>query len=162
MPTLGEIFDLNPSPEAFRAAVEGLQGVFVFDTPAMIALGEAYFRRYPDSSHDRDRASVLVGYELVRICSAERLLRGLRAEGRGFFRAIFKSPGDVGTLAAPIPTAALAADLASVETEMAALRASIEMIPKGPIKERFVGGISHLCTVLYLVRMHLRKREERS
>jgi len=157
MPTLGEIFDRNPEPDAFRASVESLNGDFPFDTAAMIALGEAYFRRHPDSSHDRDRASVLIGYGLVRVCAVERILRNLSPSSRAFFRAVFKDPAKVGPLAERFSKEILSADLAAVEAEMTGVRQEIEGIPKGPIKERFVGGISHLCTVLYLVRMQVKK-----
>ncbi len=158
MPTLGEIFERNPDPEAFRAAVEAFGGDFPFDTAAMISLGEAYFRRHPDSSHDRDRASVLIGYGLVRICATERLLRNLAPERRNFFRAAFHEPAQAGALAGRIPAEALAADLVAVEAEMALIRLEIEGIPKGSIKERFVGGISQLCTVLYLVGMQTKMK----
>jgi hypothetical protein len=45
-----------------------------------------------------------------------------------------------------------------VESELSALRAAIDEIPKGSIKERFVGGISHLYNVLYVVRLNLKNR----
>jgi len=158
MPTLGEIFEQSPELESFRAAVEAFGGEFPFDTATMISLGEAYFRRHPDSSHDRDRAAVLIGYDLVRVCATERLLRNLAPESREFFRSAFHEPAKAGALAGRFSVEALAADLASVEAEMAVIRLEIEGIPKGPIKERFVGGISQLCTVLYLVGMQVKKK----
>ncbi|MBN1940447.1 MAG: hypothetical protein JW843_12740 [Candidatus Aminicenantes bacterium] len=158
MPTLGEVFDRNPNPVSFRTAVEAFGGDFPFDTAAMISLGEAYFRLFPDSARDRNRETVLIGYDLVRICVTERLLRALAPERREFFRAAFREPASAGMPAGRFPAEALAADLASVEAEMSAIRIEIEGIPKGPIKERFVGGISQLCTVLYLVRMHLNQK----
>ncbi len=39
----------SESLEAFRQAMQSLDGDFFFDTPEMRALGEAYFQRYPDS-----------------------------------------------------------------------------------------------------------------
>lgn len=158
MPTLEEMFDRNPDPDAFRSAVEAFGGDFPFDTAAMISLGDAYFRRHPDSARDRNRESVLVGYSLVRVCATERLLRSLAPESRNFFRAVFRDPSQTGSLAVRFPAESLASDLEAVEAEMAAIRLQIEGIPKGPVKERFVGGISQLCAVLYLVRMNLKNR----
>ncbi len=158
MPTLGEVFEQNPVLESFQEAVEVFRGEFPFDTADMISLGEAYFRRHPDSGHDRDREGVLLGYALVRVCSTERLLRNLAPETRTFFRAAFRDPAKAGALAGGFPVESLSSDLAAVEAEMAAVRQQIEGIPKGPIKERFVGGISQLCTVLYLIKMNIAKR----
>ena len=152
---LGELFVGSPDPESFAAAVRKLEGVFPFDAAEMIGLGEAYFRRHPDSSHRRDAASVLIGYATVRVCIIERIVRNLAPEGRDFFRTVFEDPSRVGP-------AALAADLAAVETELSAVRGTIEEIPKGPVKERFIGGISHLFNVLYLVRLMEKNHARRS
>jgi len=155
---LGELYSRCPDAEAFRLAVEALGGDFVLDAAEMIELGEAYFRRHPDTSCNRDRESVLAGYALVRLCVTERLIRRLSPAERELYRGVFQNPGKVGVLSGRFSNDELQAGLASVEAAMAEIRESIEGIPKGPVKERFIGGISHLCTVLYLIRLHLDKR----
>jgi len=159
---LGELFSRSPDPESFAAAVRKLGGDFPFDAAEMIGLGEAYFRRHPDSSHQRDAASVLIGYAAVRVCIIERIIRGLAPAGRDFFRSVFEDPSRVGRAAEAVAPAALSADLAAVEAELSAIRRTIEEIPKGPVKERFIGGISHLFNVLYLVRLTEKNHARRS
>ena len=156
---LGELFARCPDPAAFAEAVRRLEGDFPFDAAEMIGLGEAYFRRHPDSSRcGRDTASVLIGYATVRVCIIEKIIRELSTAGRNFFRAVFEDPSRVGPAAEVIAPAVLAADLAAIEAELNAVRETIEAIPKGPIKERFIGGISHLFNVLYLVRLNVARR----
>lgn len=155
---LGELFARCSGPEDFAEAVRGLKGGFILDAAEMIGLGEAYFSRHPDSAQRRDTPSVLIGYAAARVCIIERVVRSLPPAGREYFRAVFEDPSRAGPAAEALAFAALSADLAAVEAELAAVQATIEEIPKGPVKERFIGGISHLFNVLYLIRMIVQKR----
>jgi hypothetical protein len=123
----------------------------------MLDLGRAYFERHPDSAGDRDLDAVRVGYAVVRACAIETVVRGLAPEGRDFYRAVFEQPSRTRALveariAAGEAPAGLRAELAAVQTALDSVRAAIDSIPKGMIKERFVGGVSLLANGLYLVR----------
>jgi len=172
---LADLFIQSPDLASFQEAVRGLAGDFPFHAAAMIDLGTAYFARHPETARDRDMEAVLLGYGLVRVCAVERIVRGLSPEGRDFFRGVFKDASGVGRLlesrlgvepSAPATSGSmnpkvrdvLRDEFLRVESELSGLRATIDEIPKGSIKERFVGGISHLFNVLYVVRLNLKNR----
>jgi hypothetical protein len=163
-PTPADLFRRFPAPDDFARALRALAGDFPFDTEAMTALGRAYFETHPDAAAGRDLESVRLGYTLVRICSVERAVRALAPEGRDFYRTAFDQPSRIRELVeARIggggagAADSLKAELAAVGQALDAIRADIEAIPKGMIKERFVGGISLLTNGLYLVQTWLRR-----
>lgn len=159
MPHPADLFRRAADLDAFRAAVTALEGDFPFASADMIALGEAYFERHPERSVGRDPASVLLGYALVRVCVAEKAVLGLGAGGRDFYRAAFRDVAQVGPrlearLAAE-DRAALRAEAAAVRAALDAEKRTMEEIPKGMIRERFIGGISNLYNILYVVGLKL-------
>jgi hypothetical protein len=130
----------------------------------MIALGRAYFEIHPDSAGGRDLEAVRIGYTIVRVCAIERAVRVLPPEGRDFYRLVFDRPARVRELIAARlgsrddgAAERLRAELACIGEALDAIRAEIEVLPKGMIKERFVGGISLLTNGLYLVQTWLRR-----
>jgi hypothetical protein len=174
---LSDLFIRSSDLPAFRDAVRALAGDFLFDAAAMIDLGTAYFLRYPETARNRDMEAVLLGYGLVRVCVVERIVRGLPFEGREYFRSVFQDVSGVVRLlesrlgvepsapATPAPGSTnpkvrdiLRDEFLKVEAELKAVQTTIDEIPKGPVKERFVGGISHLFNVLYVVRLNLKNR----
>jgi hypothetical protein len=163
-PTPADLFRRFPAADEFARAVRSLKGVFPFDADAMIALGQAYFEIHPDSAGGRDLESVRLGYAIVRICAVERVVRALTPEGRDFYRAAFDQPSRVRELVEARISGGgagladlLKAELSAVGEALDGIRAEIEAIPKGMIKERFVGGISLLTNGLYLVQTWLRR-----
>jgi hypothetical protein len=155
-PTIAEIYFRSPDPASFGAEIQSLDGRFRFGSEDMIALGRAYFDRHPDRPADRDLEAVRLGYTLVRIVVGEVLVRGLDPDLKDFFRSVFRDAASAGARTearrAQDPDG-LGRGLASVAAAFEAVKAEIELIPKGLIKERFVGGISHLSNVLFLVKM---------
>ncbi|MCX6560552.1 MAG: hypothetical protein NTZ26_08545 [Candidatus Aminicenantes bacterium] len=163
-PTPADLFRRFPAPEDFARAVRRLEGDFPFDTAAMTDLGKAYFEAHPDSAGGRDLEAVRIGYAIVRICAVERAVRALNPVGRDFYHAVFAQPARVRELIAARlgsgdagAAERLQAELAAVGEALDVIRAEIEAIPKGMIKERFVGGISLLTNGLYLVQTYLRR-----
>lgn len=163
-PNPADLFRIHPCPEDFARAVRGLEGDFAFDAGAMIALGRAYFERHPDSASGRDLDAVRAGYAVVRACAVERAVRGLAPDGRDFYRAVFEQPSRAralveariaaGGAAAP---GFLRAELEAVRAALDAIRLEVDSIPKGMIKERFVGGLSLLSNGLFLVKTWLER-----
>jgi hypothetical protein len=154
--SLADLFSESSDLSDFDRAVRALEGDFPFDSAAMVALGDAYFSRHPERSADRDLEAVRLGYEAVRIAAVEKIVRGLAPEAREFFRTCFRDPsltaGLAGARLAASPPAGLLGEAAAVSAALETVRASVEEIPKGRVKERYIGGISLLYNVLYLIR----------
>ena len=158
--TPAEIFRASGELESFRRDLTALDGAFDFASPDMIALGEAYFERHPDRSVGRDAPAVLLGYALVRVCVIETVIRELSPAGRRFYRAALQDVSRVGPLVEERRTSERPDDLRreaeAVAAALEAVKRTIEEIPKGMIRERFIGGISNLYNIMYLVKMKLR------
>ena len=92
-----EIFLAAEDVASFRNSIKALGGEFVFDSAAMIALGTAYFEKYPDRGHDRNMDEVRLGYELVRICAIEKMVREIPAERKKLYATALNSAAAVGT-----------------------------------------------------------------
>jgi hypothetical protein len=152
-----EIFDRAPDATSFRREIRRLEGDFPFDAAAMIRLGETYFRRFPDRPSGRDLEEIRLGYALVRACAVEKLVRGMSPDRRDAYRELFEDAGRAaGVVAARRAAAgpeALAGDIEALAAGLAALKATVDEIPRGMIKERFMGGLSNLFNILYVLRM---------
>ncbi len=155
--SLTELFRREPDLASFRRAVAALGGDFPLSSADMIELGTAYFERFPDRVHDRNAEEVRFGYAIVRAAVIEKAILGLAPERRPAFREMLEDvsrvgPAVEGLLGSGGPEM-LAADIERLSAALAALRATIDEIPKGTIKERFIGGISNLFNILYVIRM---------
>lgn len=155
--SLAELFRREPDLASFRRAVTALGGDFPFASADMIDLGAAYFERFPDRVRDRNADEVRLGYAVVRAAVIEKAVLGLAPDRRPAFREMLDDVSLVGPAVAGLLDSAgpeaLAADVERLSSALAALRATIDEIPKGMIKERFVGGISNLFNILYVIRM---------
>jgi hypothetical protein len=158
--SVAELF-LENDIEGFRKAVTSLCGDFSFGSEDMIALGEVYFQKYPDRFSNRNSEEVTLGYEMVRICIAEKAVNSVHPDRRGHYRAAFMNVSAVQGAAASLlagrdPVSCLD-EIEGVSTRLNSIKDIIDEIPKGMIKERFVGGITHLFNVVYLMKMHVKK-----
>jgi hypothetical protein len=163
--SLAEIFRREPDLGSFRRAVGALGGDFPFSSADMIDLGTAYFERYPDRVHDRNAEEVRLGYAIVRTAVIEKAVLGLGPDRRPAFRAMLDDVSRVGPevegLLGSVGPGAFVADIEKLSSGLAALRATIDELPKGMVKERFVGGISNLFNILYVIRMKAPRPEPR-
>jgi len=154
---LTELIRREPDLASFRRAVAALGGDFPLSSADMIELGTAYFERFPDRVHDRNAEEVRFGYAIVRAAVIEKAILGLAPERRPAFREMLEDVSRVGPAVEGLLGSAgpemLAADIERLSAALAALRATIDEIPKGMIKERFIGGISNLFNILYVIRM---------
>jgi hypothetical protein len=158
-PSLADLFRREPDPEAFRRAVVALGGDFPFASADMIELGTAYFERYPDRAQRRNAEEVRLGYAVARVAIVEKALLAVAPSRRDAYRAMFHDVAQVGPSLAGLLAASgpdiLLADHAALSAAFDALKAAIDEIPKGLIKERFVGGISNLFNIMYVIGMKL-------
>jgi len=154
------IFVRSKALEPFRAAILALDGDFPFAAPDMIALGQAYFEAFPDRTHDRNPEEVRLGYALVRVCIIEKTVLAVGPERRETYRTVFNDVARAGPALEPLIAGAgreaLSRDCDALSAALEDIKAVIDEIPKGMVKERFVGGISNLFNILYVLRMKAR------
>jgi len=105
---------------------------------------------------------VRLGYAVVRAAIIEKVVLAVDPSRRDCYRAIFGDSVRIGPEAeALLPSTSLEevlADHDALAASLAALRAAIDEIPKGMVKERFVGGISYFFNILFAVKMSLGSR----
>ena len=159
--SLAEIFKAEKDIESFREAVVSLNGDFSFDSLSMIALGEAYFARFPEKFHGRDMEEVRLGYTMTRICIVEWVIKDVDPLKRSHYRAMFQDAGRVGPIIEALFVSAGAESIREdhrlLSLALNRTKETIDEIPKGMVKERFVGGISNLYNILYLFKMNIDK-----
>jgi hypothetical protein len=141
---------------SFRGSIRALEGRFDFDSGAMIALGTAYFHKFPDRGQNRNMEEVRLGYELVRICAVEKMILVLPEARKELYRSALSNVAAVDELSTSIGVDVLAEDVARLGAALDDIKRTIDEIPKGMIKERFVGGVTALFNILYLFKLKVR------
>ena len=157
--SLAELFRRGKGLESFRRAVIDLEGSFPFATVDMIELGRAYLERFPDRDRDRNADEVRLGYAIVRTAICEKALLAVAPPRRKTFRTIFcdvsRIAAEAEALVASAGREVILADHDALAAALGALKEAIEDIPKGMIKERYIGGISYFFNVLYAFKSSL-------
>lgn len=158
---IAEIFRGSADIEEFKSRVLDLNGEFPLDRDEMVAIGNAYFDRYPDCFSNRDCREVTLGYKLVRICIAEKLLdhtdTGTLSLCRGMLHDISAIDANCRELVKSAGLERAVGIHRDMENRLKEVQAVIDSLPVGMIKERFVGGISNTYNVLYLIESCVRK-----
>ena len=158
-----DLFTASRDTDEFCQKLTSLEGDFSFETDDMIELGNAYFSQYPDSFSERNLDNVHAGYRITRSCIVEKMLEGVDASHRPRFRSIFN---DVSMLAGNLEL--LHSEIGSQKTEnlyqqisqnLEDVRKKIDELPRGMIKERFIGGITKFYNIIYLLKMGIKKIE---
>lgn len=153
---VAQLFRDNPDIEDFRERVIALRGDFPFDSEEMQALGDAYFERYPDCFSNRSCQDVALGYRMVRICVIEKLLGGLEERTAAGFREMFYNvsviPQAVARLCASIGAERFTSHHEEFCRRLGEIQLVIDSLPIGMTKERFIGGVSHIHNVLYIIK----------
>lgn len=139
----------------FQNVMISLDGNFPFGTEEMLELGTVYFTRYPDSSVDRNMENIRIGYRIVRVCILEKILLGIDSRYRFLVRDMMGNmllmEDIVKKLVNEIGMDAFEEYRRTVTRNLDEIRSVIEELPRGMIKERFVGGISKFYNELYLL-----------
>lgn len=164
--SLAEIFRLAPQLKDFFLEVSRLEGGFRFNREDMEALGQAYFERYPEKFVRRNLEEVRLGYQLTRFCLLEKSLAGIKRELKPFFRQAFDHPENICGLLAGLTESGLGPELAAgfnqLQSALDGLKAIVDDLPKGMIKERFLGGLSTLLNVCYLLKVLIERTGQQS
>ncbi|MCU0848927.1 MAG: hypothetical protein MUD12_13660 [Spirochaetes bacterium] len=153
------LFEKSDNLESFRNGIIGLGGVFPFERDDMIELGEKYFERYPECYSNRDCSTVQIGYQIVRICIIEKLVEGMPESAKSGYRKIFTDVSSIKETVERLVRAngadSVMRDYKSISEKADAIRTTIDTIPVGMVKERFVGGVSNIYNILYLLKTSL-------
>ncbi len=149
-----ELFLSSASVEEFREKLIEANGDFDLEPDDMIELGAEYFKRYPDSFSERNMEEVHKGYRLARACIAEKLLTGIEESTRNDLRLmledITKIDEVVGRIGRDGGSGALDGVYGAMSSSLETVKKGIDGIPRGMIKERFVGGVTKFYNVMYL------------
>lgn len=159
--SIAEIFKKTKNLDEFADAVIRLEGDFKFTGEDMDALMSAYFARYPERNSDRKSEEVLLGYKIARVCIIEKLVKGMDPETKQLFRIIFNDISEIEqTVDKLIGSAGFKTALAMHENfskGLNSIKEVIDSLPFGMIKERYIGGISNIYNIMYLLKMSIDK-----
>jgi hypothetical protein len=154
---IDRIFTDSRDAETFKKSIISLQGDFDFTSGSMVKLGTVYFERYPDRFSNRNTEEVLLGYTLVRICIVEKLLNGIPGDRKNLYRELFSDVSAVGRVVKDlirlIGYDPVLKEYGLLSAGLLRIKETIDEIPRGMIKERFIGGISNLFNILYVLKM---------
>jgi len=160
-----ELFLSSASVEEFREKLIAANGDFDLEPEDMIELGNEYFRRYPDSFSERNMEEVHKGYRLARACIAEKLLAGIgggtRNDLRRMLEDVTRIDEVVGRIGRDGGNDALDGIYVTMSASLEMVRKGIDGIPRGMIKERFVGGVTKFYNVMYLFKSGIERLKSR-
>lgn len=160
--TPAEILESTSTIDEFRDAITATGGDFPFEAADMESLGEIYFIRYPDSSVERNMENIRFGYRMVRICIMEKILQGLDGGMRDSCRDMLGDVARMETLFDGLwkkyGSERVERDFGVIVANLDRVKGTIDSLPRGMIKERFVGGISSFYNNLYLLKQLMAKR----
>lgn len=158
-PSLEELFLRQPDFSSFYEELLRLEGHFDLGREEMELLGQAYLEKYPEKYVQRNMEEVRLGYQLTRLCLLEKALENLSPEIKKFFRQAFADPASLPTEMEKFlksgDRALLKSSYERLKISLEELKKTIAELPKGMIKERFLGGLTTLLNVCYLLEIHL-------
>lgn len=162
MPKPAEYFIKSKNLDEFRSDIIACDGNFDFDIEEMIALGSAYLERFPDCFSNRSCQDVQLGYQLARICLVEKLIIDFPSDVKDAFRKMFFNAQAVNEqmeyLKQKLSYDELSNIVATIQKRLEEYHLKVDSLPKGMIKERFVGGITNLFNIAYLIKMNVTQK----
>ncbi len=160
---IADIFSKNNDIESFRKEVVNLEGDFSFSAEDMHDIGRTYLEVYPDTISNRNAEQIQIGYKIVRICILEKIIFDFPPDMKNYFRIIFFNPAEIGDLILKMITvvghAGITGYYENISSRLNEIKTVIDLVPKGMIKERFVGGITNLYNVLYIIKINIDKNK---
>ncbi len=159
--TLVDIFRSTSDLENFFDSVRELGGDFPLTADELLALGQVYFERYPEKFVQRNLDEVRLGYQITRFCLLEKALQGFPEEVKGFFRQVFEKPEAayelLKTFHQSVDDETLQRYFIQLQSSLVEIKNTVDELPKGMVKERFLGGLSTLYNVVYLLKILLNR-----
>lgn len=156
---LTDLFNSSTDIGSFEESVVKLDGAFSLDVDAMMRLGEAYLRKYPDRRKNRNSDEVRIGYRAARICITEQLIKGLSPFEKECLRKALRDTHylrrTVEELKGNTAENRCREVLDLLDVRLESILATVMMLPRGMIRERFTGAVSTSSNFLYLFRLLL-------
>lgn len=160
---IADLFAKNNDIDSFKSEVIKLEGNFSFTADDMQEIGCTYLKIYPDTISNRNAEQIQIGYKIVRVCVLEKIIHDFPSEMKGLFRAVFLNPAEaanaVSRMISIVGYAGVTGYYDTISNRLNEIKTVIDLIPKGMIKERFVGGITNLYNVLYIVKINIDKNK---
>lgn len=155
--TLADIFRSTAEVEDFFIEVKNLNGKFPLTADDLFALGQAYFERYPERIVERNLEEVRLGYRLTRFCLMEKALADFPDEVKEFFRQAFENPETAAPLLESFRRSPCGEKIQEyiglLQSSLAEIKSTVDELPKGMVKERFLGGLTTLFNISYLLKV---------
>jgi hypothetical protein len=160
---IADIFSNNCEIDSFREEVIKLDGDFSFSAEDMQEIGNTYLSIYPDTISKRNADQIQIGYKIVRICVLEKIICDFPSDIKNSFRTIFLNPAEAGQAVSKMVSdagfAAVSGYYDSISSRLNEVKTVIDLIPKGMVKERFVGGITNLYNMMYIIKINIDKNK---
>ncbi len=153
--TPAEILTESRNYEDFHKRILALRGDFPFDAGDMLDLGRVYFLQYPDTSDSRNMYNISMGYRIARVCILEKILIGIDESHRAMIHDMLDDMTLIDAileqLYAEKGVKGIEEYRSIVSKNLDCVKSVIDDLPRGMIKERFIGGISKFFNEMYLV-----------
>jgi hypothetical protein len=158
---IADLFKQKKTIEEFRDAMIALDSRFALEPEDLMEIGQEYCDRYPESYSKRNCQHVQIGYTMARICVIEKSLEGIKQERKTIYRTIFYNLNtieeSIGHLIKNFGCEQIIADYDKITGGIKTIESLIDGLPRGMIKEKFVGGLSVIYNVMYLLNHYVER-----
>jgi len=158
---IADIFKSRKTLDEFREAVIALDSGFPLEKEDLLQIGQAYCDQYPESYSKRNPQHVQIGYTMARICVIEKALEGTRQEVKKIYRSMFYSLNAIEEKIIGLIQAdgceQVHGDYQRIIARIKHIEGLIDGLPRGMIKEKYVGGLSVIYNVVYLINHFVEK-----
>jgi len=158
---IADIFKNRGSLDEFREAVIALDSSFPLEKEDLLEIGQAYSERYPETYSKRNPQHVQIGYTIARICVIEKALEGTDQKIKNSYRSMFYSLNAIEQKIIGLIEAdgceQVNGDYQRIFGRIKHIEAIIDELPRGMIKEKFIGGLSVIYNVVYLINHFVEK-----
>ena len=155
------IFRSRKTLDEFREAVIALDSSFPLEKEDLLEIGQAYCDRYPETYSKRNPQHVQIGYTMARICVIEKALDGTDPKTKNIYRSMFYSLNAIEEKIIGLIQAdgceQVHGDYQRIYAGIKQIEALIDELPRGMIKEKFIGGLSVIYNVVYLINHFVEK-----
>jgi hypothetical protein len=158
---IADIFKSRKTLDEFREAVIALDSGFPLEKDDLLELGQAYCDQYPESYSKRNPQHVQIGYTMARICVIEKAMAGTDPKNKSIYRSMFYSLNAIEEKIIGLIQAdgceQVHGDSQRIFSQIKHIEGLIDELPRGMIKEKFIGGLSVIYNVVYLINHFVEK-----
>lgn len=163
---IATLFKEHSIIQDFKDALIALDSSFSFEREDILELGRAYCERYPESYSKRNTQNVQIGYFMARLCIVEKALADIPPDNRNAYRQIFYDmdciENKINNLIQRCGCEQVAYEFVTITGKIKDLEALIDSLPRGMIKEKFIGGLSVIYNVIYLFHHFIKQCMQRN